>query len=81
MRGEQDIEEALIQNLEDAGCGKKTISVFLKLYKNNEKDEIENLLLKCRKSLLDSLHKNQKQIDILDYLILDLRNNNYNIKK
>ena len=57
MRGEQDIEEALIQNLEDAGCGKKTISAFLKLYKNNEKNEIEDLLSKYRKSLLDNIQK------------------------
>lgn len=77
MRGEQDIKEALIQNLEDAGCNQNQIKEFLELFSKKEKDKILNLLAKHRAILMKKLHKNQKEVDILDYLILDLKNNNY----
>lgn len=77
MRGEQDIKEALIQNLEDAGCNQNQIKEFLELFSKKEKDKILNLLAKHREILIKKLHKDQKEVDILDYLILDLKNNNY----
>ena len=78
MRGQQNLKEALVQNLQDAGCNKKVIDEFLGLFSKNEKDKIFDLLSKHRITLLKSLHKNQKEIDNLDYLILDLKKNNYN---
>lgn len=77
MRGEQNLTEALIQNLQDAGCNQELIDKFLELFSKNEKEKIYDLLSKYRRTLLNTLHKNQKEIDNLDYLILDLKNNNY----
>ena len=77
MRGEQDLKESIIQNLKDAGCDKKVIDEFLKLFSDHNKSEMLNLLTKYRKKLLGKIHKNEKELDNLDYLILDLKNNNY----
>lgn len=77
MIGDQDKKEALIQNLQDAGCNQKIIDEFLDLLDNKQIDKIFILLSKYRSSLLESLHKNQKEIDILDYLIVDLKKQNF----
>ena len=69
-------EDAIIQNLKDAGCDIKTIQKFMSdLQKGDEKSS-----LKCldthRKKLLDSLHKEQKCIDCLDYLVYQMSRTN-----
>ena len=69
MIGDEDRKEALIQNLQDAGCNQKIIGEFLDLLDKKQIDKIFILISKYRSSLLESLHKNQKEIDILDYLI------------
>lgn len=76
MIGDQDRKEALIQNLQDAGCNQKIIDEFLDLLDKKQIDKIFILLSRYRSSLLESLHKNQKEIDILDYLIVDLKKQN-----
>lgn len=63
------IKNKIIDNLKDAGCEQTFIDEFLKL----EKKEQINLLAKHRSKLLDNLHKYQKQIDCLDYLIFTLK--------
>lgn len=77
MRGEQDLKESIVQNLKDAGCNKEIIDEFLRLFSKENKSEMLNLLTKYRKKLLEKIHKNEKELDVLDYLILDLKNNNY----
>lgn len=77
MRGEQNLKEAIIQNLKDAGCNKKMIEEVLKLFSKDNKNEMLNILTNHRKDLLEKLHKNEKKLDNLDYLIIDLKNNNY----
>lgn len=77
MIGDQDRKEALIQNLQDAGCNQKIIDEFLDLLDKKQTDKIYILLSKYRSSLLEALHKNQKEIDILDYLIVDLKKQNF----
>lgn len=77
MIGNQDRKEVLIQNLQDAGCNQKIIDEFLNLLDKKQIDKIFILLSKYRSSLLESLHKNQKEIDILDYLIVDLKKQNF----
>ncbi len=77
MIGDQDRKEALIQNLQDAGCNQKIIDEFLDLLDKKQTDKIFILLSKYRSSLLESLHKNQKEIDILDYLIVDLKKQSF----
>lgn len=76
MIGDQDRKESLIQNLQDAGCNSKIIDEFLDLLDKKQIDKIFILLSKYRSSLLEALHKNQKEIDILDYLIVDLKKQN-----
>ena len=73
INGEQDKKEALIQNLQDAGCNKKLIDNFFSLLEQKKFDQIYILLRKYRNTLLDNIHKQQKEIDILDYLIVDLK--------
>ena len=77
MRGEQDLKESIVQNLKDAGCNKEIIDEFLRLFSKENKSEMLNLLTKYRKKLFEKIHKNEKELDVLDYLILDLKNNNY----
>ena len=73
MNGEQDKKEALIQNLQDAGCNQKLIDNFFSLLDQKQFDQIYILLRKYRNTLLNNIHKQQKEIDILDYLIVDLK--------
>ncbi len=73
MNEEQDKKEALIQNLQDAGCNQKLIDKFFNLLEQKQFDQIYILLRKYRNTLLDNIHKRQKEIDILDYLIVDLK--------
>ena len=77
MIGNQDKKEVIIQNLQDAGCNQKIIDEFWDLLDKKQIDKIFILLSKYRSSLLESLHKNQKEIDILDYLIVDLKKQNF----
>lgn len=65
----KDSEGAIIQNLKDAGCDSDTISVFMEELRSGRIDEGLEILSVYRRSLLDALHKGQKQIDCLDYLV------------
>lgn len=62
-------EEAVIQNLKDAGCDPDTIRCFMLYLAEGEVKKEQQLLLKHRIKLLDMLHACQKQIDCLDYLM------------
>lgn len=71
MRHEEK-EQALIQNLKDAGCDCKIIEAFVEDFRQNKIAEGLKLLAIQRRSLLENLHKKQKQIDCLDYLVYQL---------
>lgn len=60
----------IIANLTDAGCGANTAERYVNSDSEKEKKRI---LDNHRKKLLDNLHKCQKQIDCLDYLIYSER--------
>lgn len=77
MRGEQNLKESITQNLKDAGCDRKLIDEFFELSSKKENEKVIDLLEKKRQKLLEKLHKNEKELDNLDYLILDLKNNKY----
>lgn len=70
--GGENHDEAIIQNLKDAGCGRDTIAAFVEDIREEKIAEGLKLLAAHRSSLLDSLHKEQKRIDCLDYLIYKL---------
>ena len=71
MRSEKH-DEALIQNLRDAGCDRDTITAFVADVHAEKIAEGLKLLAVHRRSLLDDLHKEQKRIDCLDYLIYQM---------
>ena len=66
-------EEAIIRNLKDAGCDEDMIITFMEDMKKNRLDEGLKLLETHRRSLLADLHKEQKQIDCLDYLVYTMQ--------
>ena len=59
-------EDAIVQNLKDAGCSQNMIMAFIEDIRNDKIIEGLKLLAIHRRSLLDELHKEQKQIDCLD---------------
>lgn len=65
----QTTEDAMIQNLKDAGCDTETITAFLQDLRTDQIDRGLNRLSRHRQQLLHHLHEDQKQIDCLDYLI------------
>lgn len=69
-------EDTIVQNLKDTGCDQDTITAFMDdLREENITDGLK-LLSTHRRSLLDELHKAQKRIDCLDYLVYVLKNKN-----
>lgn len=59
----------LKQNLIDAGCDDDLIDGCMELAKANEWKSILSLLTKKKDDLLHSLHRKQKYIDCLDFLV------------
>ncbi|MDE7279664.1 MAG: hypothetical protein K2N26_08075 [Oscillospiraceae bacterium] len=68
--------EAIIQNLRDSGCGENTIMEFVNDLNDKNFSHGLKLLKAHRNALLDELHKEQKQIDCLDYLVYKMRKEN-----
>lgn len=62
-------ETAIRQNLIDAGCGQEFITEFMEDLKQGKTTEELKLLAAHRRTLLDKLHREQKRIDCLDYLV------------
>ena len=67
-----DSEEAVIQNLKDAGCNQETIDQFMDCLKRGALSEQLQVLSRYRRSLLDKIHIEQKRIDCLDYLVYQI---------
>lgn len=65
-------EESVIRNLEDAGCAPDTIQDFMCRCKAGKTAEALRLLAAHRRQLLDQLHREQKRIDCLDYLVYQI---------
>lgn len=67
------MDKEILQNLKDANCDIDLISKFFSFEQTGSTNEQIRLLSNHRKNLLDELHKNQKQIDCLDYLIFNIQ--------
>lgn len=65
--------EAVIQNLKDAGCDDEMVTCFLEMTECGERQGQLKLLEKQRRNLLEQVHKNEKQIDCLDYLVFQMK--------
>ncbi|EEG72715.1 hypothetical protein CLOHYLEM_07113 [[Clostridium] hylemonae DSM 15053] len=64
----------MFQNLKDAGCGPDIIEDFLLYFDREQKEEQITLLEKHRRELLNVVHKAEKKIYCLDYLIYQIKN-------
>ena len=61
------------ENLTDAGCCEESIRLCESLRREGKTAELLKFLTEQRKRLLDALHREQKQIDCLDYLVCKVR--------
>lgn len=69
----QNNDEAIKQNLIDAGCSEQLIQQFISLQAEHKTEEILSLLSKQRKNLLDGVHAEERKIYCLDYLVNKLK--------
>lgn len=65
------------QNLVDAGCGPELVLQCAALAEQKEISTLVRLLSGHRKTLLDTVHQNEKRIDCLDHLIHALNKQNH----
>ena len=65
--------QAVIQNLKDAGCDAKTVERFVELEEEGKTREQLDLLANHRRQLLERVHKEEKRIDCLDYLVYQMQ--------
>ncbi len=64
--------EAVIQNLEDAGCTQDIIECCIACMEQGKKNELLKRLEEHRKDLLHKVHEEEKHIDCLDYLVYQI---------
>lgn len=64
----------VLQNLKDAGCTDEMVKKFMALQDSEDEEQQIRLLSGHRKHLLEKLHKDEKRIDCLDYLIYQMQN-------
>lgn len=69
MKRYLDDEKAVRQNLVDAGCSEKDIDELMEKLKKGDLMLCMKKLADHRVDLLDDLHRHQKCIDCLDYLV------------
>ena len=68
-----ETNNALIQNLKDAGCPQEVIEEFTNSAGYNDYKKKQQILSKQRRALLIDIHESQNKLDCLDYLICSLR--------
>jgi len=66
-------DAAILENLRDAGCDEKTVQRFMELEEEGDMQEQMKLLSRHRQQLLDRVHREEKRIDCLDYLIYQMQ--------
>ena len=64
--------QALLDNLEDAGCDSSFVERFLALERSGQYRELLRLLSDHRRQLIDCLHREERRIDCLDYLVYQM---------
>ena len=65
--------EAVEQNLRDAGCDEFCIREFMDDMRQHKEAEGMKILRRHRSKLLDAMHREQKRIDCLDYLVYQMQ--------
>ena len=62
----------VVQNLKDAGCTDERVEKFMALQDSESEEQQLRLLSGHRKHLLEKLHRDERRIDCLDYLIYQM---------
>ncbi len=62
--------QTITENLKDAGCDQEMITEFFD--KSGKRDEQLRILKRHRQILLDRVHREEKRIDSLDYLVYQM---------
>ena len=75
----QRVSQAVLQNLQDAGCCDEVIRRYCELEAQPRPAHLirrdqKCLLQKQRKALLDDLHERQRRLDCLDFLLYQMKN-------
>ena len=65
-------EDSVVENLRDAGCSRKQIECFLDWQEEERTEDQLSMLSEHRKQLLDNVHREEKRIDCLDYLVYQI---------
>ena len=65
-------EQDLVLNLKAAGFEKEMIENYLTCWNEGRVDRQLELLSKKRKCLLEQVHREEKKIDCLDYLVYQI---------
>jgi len=73
MKGDPKQDNALIQNLHDAGCSQQIIEQFMQFRKEEDTFCQIRILVKQRNMLLEAIHTDQNKLDCLDYLLFQLK--------
>lgn len=76
MELNENTKRAYRQNLLDAGCDEPLVRRCMELLDGLKTTEVLRELGIYRGSLLDKVHIRQKQIDVLDYLINQIKKEN-----
>ena len=66
-------KDEILQNLMDADCSQEIIEQFMKNIEEDNENQALKILEKHRKTLLDRVHKDEKYINCLDYLLYSLK--------
>ena len=62
-------QEIIRTGLEDAGCAPGVIEKAERLLAAGQTQELIRFLCLCRCDLMEDLHKSQKRVDCMDYLL------------
>ena len=68
-----EYREVVVQNLKDAGVSPDNMEDFLSFFDSDEKEKQLTLLEKHRQQLLNTVHKVEKKIYCLDYLVYQIK--------
>lgn len=70
---ESSERETVMQNLRDAGCDRVLIKSFMDCYDKEEKEQQIKMLEEHRGKLLYQVHKEERKIFCLDYLLCQIQ--------
>ena len=74
-------EEQIHECLADAGCNKELIKQFEAYQSSGRQKEQLRLLGDYRHLLLERIHAEQKKLDLLDYLVWNVKNKRFFVEE